>query len=52
MEFARRYITDYEGLEREANDFANEVWRTGEGRMERDRWNWSEGSGWMGPELK
>ena len=42
-EFARRYITDHESLENEAAEFANKVSRTGQGRMERDKWNWSEG---------
>ena len=50
-EFAKRYVEDHKSLEREADEFANEVKRTGQGRMERDSWNWSEGMLFKGPHL-
>ena len=34
-EFTKRYVEDHKSLEREADEFANEVTRTGQGRMER-----------------
>ena len=51
-EFAKRYVQDHKSLEREADEFANKVTQTGQGRMERDSWNWSEGTIFKGPHLR
>ena len=48
-EFAKRYVQDHKSLEREANEFADKVTQTGKGKMERDSWNWSEGTWFKGP---